>query len=198
MISRPLACAAVSARAQRGVTTLELVIAMSIFALVVGSIYSILNTAGSSTRVTNDFLQVQAQMRSAIDNLVDEMRWAHSVVAAGTTSVTVLVPQATPFSASSPYTATFAYDAGAQTVTRQVDPDAGGPTAPDAAEPVAYGVVRRDGSAGLRFEYFDATGVSLGSSPADLTGIARVRVSVTTTRDLVSRTAVGDVALRGR
>lgn len=198
MISRPFAATRVSARVQRGVTTLELVIAMSIFTLVVGGIYSLLNTAGRSARVTNDFLQVQAQMRSAIDNLVDEMRWAHSVVAAGTTSVTVLVPQATPFSASSPYTATFAYNAGAQTVTRQVDPDAAGPLPPEAAEPVAYGVVRPDGSAGLRFEYFDATGVSLGSSPADLAAIARVRVSVNTTRDLVSRASVGDVALRGR
>jgi hypothetical protein len=169
---------------------LELIIALSIFVLVVGSIYALVSTGGRSIRVTNDFLQTQAQVRSAIDSLVDEVRWAQSVTAAGPTSVTVLVPQATPFSAASPYTATFAHDAAARTVTRQVDPGA--------AEPLAYGVVGLDGTGGFALEYFDAAGASLGSLPADLASVARVRVTVTTTRDRVSRTFASDVALRGR
>lgn len=182
---------------QRGVTLLELVIAMGIFALVVGSMFSLVNVGGRSIRVTNDFMQSQAQVRSAIDSLVDEMRWAQSITAASATSVTVFVPQHTPFSATSPYTVTFAYDAVTRTVTRQVDPDAGGPAAPGATEPVAYGVVMPNGTDGLSLEYFDNTGTSLGSSPGDLTIISRVRVTVTTTRDRVSRTIASDVALRG-
>lgn len=170
---------------------------MSIFALGVGSIFSLVNVGGRSIRVTNDFMQSQAQVRSAIDNLVDEIRWAQRITAASATSVTVFVPQHTPFSATSPYTATFAYDAATRTVTRQVDPDADGPALPAAAEPVAYGVVMANGTDGLSLEYFDNTGTSLGSSPSDLTVISRVRVTVTTTRDRVSRTMATDVALRG-
>lgn len=182
---------------QRGVTLLELVIAVSIFALAVGSIFSLISVGGRSIRVTNDFMQSQAQVRSAIDSLVDEMRWAQRLTAASSTSVTVFVPQHTPFSATSPYTVTFSYDAATRTVTRQVDPDADGPAAAGAAEPVAYGVMMPDGTGGLSFEYFDNTGASLGASPSDLTVISRVRVTVTTTRDRVSRTIASDVALRG-
>jgi hypothetical protein len=66
------------------------------------------------------------------------------------------------------------------------------------AEVLAYSVVRPDGSDGLGFEYFDAEGNSLGSTPAVLGNIARIRVVVTTTRDGASRTFAGDVALRAR
>jgi hypothetical protein len=148
--------------------------------------------------VTNDFMQTQAQVRAALDNVVDEIRWAQSVTAASATSVTLLVPQTTPFAAPGPYTVTFAYDAAADTVTRQVDPDAGGPLPVGAAEPLAYAVVREDGSNGLAFEYFDAAGTSLGTAPADLTAVARVRLTVTTTSKQISRTFAGDTALRAR
>jgi prepilin-type N-terminal cleavage/methylation domain-containing protein len=186
------------ARGQRGVTVLELIVAMSMFALVASGIYSLVNVGGRSITTTNDLLQSQAQVRAAIDNLVDEMRWAQSVTAAGPTSVTVLVPQSTPFSPTSPYTATFAYDAATDTLIRQVDPDAAGPQAPGASEPIAFGVVQLNGSDGLSFEYYDGTGVSLGSTPADLASVVRVRMTVTTTRDRTSRTIASDVALRGR
>jgi hypothetical protein len=48
------------------------------------------------------------------------------------------------------------------------------------------------------FEYFDGTGTSLGSSPANLAAIIRVRLTVTTTRNGTSRTFAGDAALRAR
>jgi prepilin-type N-terminal cleavage/methylation domain-containing protein len=198
MITERNARRAAGARGQRGVTVLELVVAMGIFALVASSIYSLINVGGRSITTTNDLMQSQAQVRAAIDNLVDEMRWAQSVTAAGPTSVTVLVPQATPFSPTSPYSVTFAYDSAADTVTRQVDPDAGGPQVAGAAEPLAYGVVKLDGTDGLAFEYFDGMGTSLGASPADLASVVRVRMTVTTTRDRMSRTIASDVALRGR
>jgi prepilin-type N-terminal cleavage/methylation domain-containing protein len=182
---------------QRGVTLLELVIAMSIFALVVGGIFSMVNAGGRAIQVTNNFMQSQAQVRAAIDSVVDELRWAQRVTAAGPASVTVFVPQHTPFSATSPYTVTFAYDAATGTVIRQVDPDADGPAGPGEPEPVAYGAVLPDGAGGLSIEYFDSTGTSLGSSPSNLDAIRRVRVTVTTTRDRVSRTMASDVALRG-
>src|SRR3970282_1478906 len=100
-----------------------------------------------SARLTNSFLQIQAQARAALDNVVDEIRWGQQVTAAGPTSVTVLVPQATPFSAASPYTVTFAYDAAADAVTRQEDPDAGGPLPPGPGGPVPPFFCVKDGKA---------------------------------------------------
>lgn len=172
--------------------------AMGLLALALGGIYAFVATGGRSARVSNDFLQTQAQVRAALDNVVDEARWAQSVTAASATSVTLLVPQATPFAAPGPYTVTFAYNADADTVTRQVDPDAAGPLGPGAAEPLAYGVVRDDGSNGLAFEYFNSAGTSLGAVPADVTAVARVRLTVTTTSKQISRTFAGDAALRAR
>jgi len=185
-------------RHQRGVTLLELVIALGLLAVALASVYGYAATGGRSAKVTNDLLQTQNQVRAALDNLVDEIRWAQSVSAASASSVTVFIPQNTPFSAASPYTATFAYDAAADTVTRQEDPDAGGPLLPGAAEALAFSVVRLDGSNGLVFEYYDAAGTSLGSAPADLSAVVRVRLTVTTTRDGISRTFAGDTTLRGR
>ncbi len=182
----------------RGSTLIEMVLALSMFALTVGGIYAFVATGNRSARTTNSFLQSQAQVRAGLDNIVDEIRWAQSVTAASATSVTLFIPQNTPFSAASPYTVTFAYDGVADTITRRVDPDAGGPLTPGAAEPLAYSVVREDGSDGLAFEYFDAAGTSLGSAPADLAAIARVRMTVTTLRGDIQRVFAGDAALRAR
>ncbi len=182
----------------RGVTLLELLIALSLFAMVIGSIFAFVGTGGRSARVVNDFLQTQPQVRAALDNVVDEIRWAQSVTCASATSVTLLIPQDTPFSAASSYRVTFAYDAAADTVTRREDAAGSGCPPAGVGQPLAYSVVRPDGSDGLAFEYFDASGTSLGSAPADLTVIARVRLTVATTRNSVSRTFAGDAALRAR
>jgi hypothetical protein len=183
---------------QGGFSVLELVIAMSLLALATGGIYSMITVGHRATRSTNDFLHSQAQLRSALDNALDESRWAQTVTAASATSVTLHVPQATPFSAASPYTVTFGYDAATDTFTRQEDPDAGGVQPAGAAEALAFSVLRPDGTDGVAFEYFDATGTSLGANPAVLADVVRIRLTVTVTRGGVSRTLSGDVALRGR
>src|SRR3990172_156654 len=109
-----------------GLTILELLIALPLLAVVVGGLYRFVATGSQSARLTNNFLQIQAQARAALDNVVDEIRWGQQVTAAGPTSVTVLVPQATPFSPPSPYIVTFAYAAPADAGTRRGEPDAGG------------------------------------------------------------------------
>jgi len=185
-------------RRERGSTLLEIAVAFSLLALTVGGIYAFVVTGGKSARVTNNFLQTQAQLRAALDNVVDEIRWAQSVTAASASSVTLFIPQNTPFSTSSPYEVTFAYDATADVISRQVDPDAGGPQPAGPSEPLAYGVVAEDGSDGALFEYFDAAGSALGSTPSDLDAVARVRLTISTTRDDVTRVFTGDAALRAR
>lgn len=185
-------------RGVRGSTMIELVMALSLLALAMGGIYGFVVTRGKPASVTNDFLQTQAQLRAVLASVVDEIRLSQNATAATGTSVTVFIPQNTPFSASSPYTVTFAYDNVDRMLMRQVDPDATGPQPPGATQSLGYLVVRADGSDGVAFEYFDAAGTSLGATPADLTAVARVRMTITTTQDQVSRTFVGDAALRAR
>ena len=187
-----------SLRGAQGATLIELVVALSLLTLVLGSIYGLVAVGGRSARTTNDFLQTQAHVRAALDNMVDEIRWAQAVTCASATAVTLSVPQDTPFSLTSPYRVTFAYDADALTVTRREDEAGIGCPDSTTGRPLAYFIGRAGGPAGLAFEYFDASGVSLGSEPAGLGSVARVRMTVTSVRDRVSRTFAGDAALRAR
>ncbi len=174
----------------RGVTVLELLIGMSLLIVVLGASYEFLMTGQRAALTTRDSFQAQSQLRSALDNMVDEIRWADAVTAASATSVTVHIPQNTPFSQTSPYSVTFAYNATNRTVTRQ--------QGVGSIDPVAYNIVKLDNSAGLAIDYYDASSVYLGSTPADLTAIARVRLTIIATTNLTSRTFAGDAALRSR
>ncbi|MGH7753238.1 MAG: PulJ/GspJ family protein, partial [Gemmatimonadales bacterium] len=127
---------------QRGLTLLELVITLALLAAVLGGgIYAFVATGTRSARETNDFVQSQAQLRAALDGILEEARWAQSVQAATATSVTLLIPAGTPFNGGAAYTVIFAYDAAADTVTRQVPPGA--------ATPVAFNIVQDTGADGL-------------------------------------------------
>ncbi|HKV43405.1 MAG TPA: prepilin-type N-terminal cleavage/methylation domain-containing protein [bacterium] len=177
-------------RRERGVTLVEFVVMLAILGLVIGGIYQFVVNGTVAAGKTNNFLQSQAQVRAALDNIVDESRWASAVTAATATSVTLSIPQNTPFSASSPYAVTFTYDPVNRVVTRQQD---AGP-----AVPMAYLVVGPGAATGLTFIYFDGGNNSLGSSPTagQLSGIARLRAIVATTSGTVTRTLAGDAALR--
>src|SRR5712692_10452876 len=129
----------IALREARGATLIEFVL--------LGGIYAFVVNGALAAAKTNDFLRAQAQIRAALDNIVDESRWAQNITAAGATSVTLSVPQNTPFSASSPYSVTFAYNAAQQVITRQQD---AGP-----AVALAYLVTGPGGSSGLTFTYFD-------------------------------------------
>lgn len=189
-----------SLRGAHGVTLIELVVALSLLTLVLGSIYALVAVGSRSARTTNDFLQTQAHVRAALDNMVDEIRWAQAVTCASATVVTLSIPQDTPFSVTSPYWVTFAHDAGALTLTRREDPADPGCPGSTTGTPIviAHFIGRAGGPDGLAFEYFDASGVALGSEPASLGSVARVRMTVTAVRDRVSRTFAGDAALRAR
>ncbi len=196
----------VTGSVERGTTLVELLIALVLLGVVTAGIYAMVVSSANAARSTNAFLLTQAQVRAALDHIVDEGRWASGVNAAQATCVTFRIPQDTPFSSTSPYAVTFAYDASRRAVVRQESTDPGTtgcpPTSP---EVLAYHVVHPGGpgnpcggTVGLCFEYFDAVGNSLGSAPSSLGDIARVRVVVTSTRDQASRTFAGDVALRAR
>ena len=174
----------------RGVTLLEFVVMLALLGVVIGGIYQFVIWGAKSAGATNDFMQTQAQIRSALDNIADETRWGQSVTAAGPTTVTLSIPQSTPFSSLGSYSVTFAYDSVNHTVTRQQNSGA--------AVPLAYLVAGSGGSTGLTFTYFDSSNTSFGSSPtlAQLPTIARLRITVATTSGAVTRNLASDVALR--
>jgi prepilin-type N-terminal cleavage/methylation domain-containing protein len=186
------------ARGQAGFSLIELIIAMVLMIIMSTWVYALVGTGGRSLRHIGDSVQSQSQLRAAIDNVSDEIRWGAAVTAASASAVTVRVASGSPFSPGSDYAVTFAYDAAADTITRRVDPDAEGPLAAGAAVPIAHNVVRADGGAGFALEYFDATATSLGSAPAALPSIARVRMTITTLRNETERRFAADAGLRGR
>ncbi len=177
-------------RGNRGFTVIELLVGISLLIIVVGTTYEFLMSSQRAALTTRDSFMAQSQLRAGVDNITDELRWAEAVTAASGTSLTVRIPQSTPFSMSSPYLVTFAYNSGTRTITRQQD---AGPVLP-----VAYNIARLDGSAGLAFDYYDAISTSLGQTPADLTVVARVRLTIIATANRTSRTFTGDAALRSR
>lgn len=187
-----------SHRDKRGFSLIELIIALVLMIIMSAWIYALVGTGGRSLRHIADSVQSQSQLRAAIDSLSDEVRWGDSITAASATSATVRIAAGSPFSPGSAYTVTFAYDAVADTITRQIDPDAEGPAAAGTAAPIAYNVVAADGSAGLVLQYFDGTAMSLGSAPASLPTIARVRMTITTFRNQTERKFAADAGLRGR
>ena len=179
-----------TARDSRGLTVLELLIGLSLLIVVLGATYEFLMTGQRAALTTRDSFMAQSQLRAALDNMTDEIRWASAVTAASATSVTVTIPENTPFSVSSPYSVTFAYDAGARTVTRQ--------QGLGAIVPVGYNIVKLDSTAGLSIDYYDDSSGWLGQTPGNLNAIARIRLTVIATTNRTSRTFVGDAALRSR
>ena len=166
---------------------------MAILALVIAGIYRFVVNGAVSASKTNDFLQTQSQIRSALDNIVDETRWGQLVTAATASSMTVQIPQGTPYYPAAAYTVTFAYDSTNLAVTRQQ-------CTPGCATalPLAYLVAGPGNTSGLTFTYFDNGGTSFGSTPSagQLTSIARIRAVVATTSGTVTRYLAGDAALR--
>jgi type II secretory pathway pseudopilin PulG len=177
----------------KGVTLIEFVMMLAVLGIVIGGIYQFVVNGAISASKTNDFMQSQSQIRSALDNFVDESRWGQLVTAANQTSVTVQIPQGTPYYPSASYSVVFAYDSTNKAITRQqCTPGCG------SAVPLAYLVVGPGGAAGLNFSYYDGGNTSFGSTPTSgqLPNIARIRAVVTTTSGTVTRYLAGDAALR--
>ena len=182
-------------RDTRGVTLIEFVMMLAVLGLVIGGIYQFVVNGAISASKTNDFLQTQSQIRSALDNIVDETRWGQNITAGTATSVTVQIPQGTPYYPSAAYTVIFAYDSTNKAITRQQLTPA---PCPCATATLAYLVAGPGNSTGLTFSYYDGGNTSFGSTPsgAQLPTIARIRAVIATTKGTVTRYLAGDAALR--
>lgn len=183
---------------QAGLTLLELLLALTLLVLVTVGIYGLIGTGAMAARDTGATLRTQAQVRAALDGIVDEARWAARVWDAPPptpTSVALCVPQS-PLSPT-PYFVAFAYDASSRRITRAADPDAAGPAPFGAPEPLA--MLPREGPPPVfEFQYF----TKLGEPAPDPISVARIRIRIRMAVQnrlrvpATERELIGDVALR--
>ncbi|MCS7173250.1 MAG: prepilin-type N-terminal cleavage/methylation domain-containing protein [Armatimonadetes bacterium] len=182
----------------RGLSLLELLLALTLLALVTLGIYALVGAGVTAARDTGAMLRAQTQVRAALDGIVDEARWAARVLPSPTPtadSVALCVP-------SSPRTGTsyyvrFAYDPANRAITRAEDPDAEGSEPFGAPEVLAR---LPAGGAGPTFalEYY----TPLGEPAVDPGSVAQIRIRIrmmVETRmgtPAVERELIGDVALR--
>ncbi len=123
-----MSASAAGPRGVRGVTLVEMMVAMAVFSIAAGGIFALLSTQAQSSRLTDNFFQVQQNARYVLERIVEEARWADYIRVTGS-SVEIHVPAGNAVSASD-YCVTYA-QSGA-TVTRAAGPPAG--AAPAASE----------------------------------------------------------------
>ncbi len=103
---------------------------MAVFSIAAGGIFALLSTQAQSSRLTDNFFQVQQNARYVLDRIVEEARWADYITVTGS-SVEIHVPAGNPASPSgSDYCVTYALRG--TTVTRAAGPSSG--AAPAASE----------------------------------------------------------------
>ncbi len=185
-------------RREAGLTLLELLLALTLLALVTLGIYALVGAGATAARDTGAVLRAQTQVRAALDGIVDEARWAAEVrpsPAPTSTSVALCVPQS-PIRIS-PYYVLFAYDATSRAITRAEDSDAAGP-APFGTPEVLARLPAGGTAPSFTLEYYTKLGEP-AAAPADIAQIRiRIRMSVETRlgAPAVERELIGDVALR--
>ena len=118
-----------SARGVRGVTLVEMMVALAVFSIAAGGIYGLLATQAESSRLTENILQVQQNATYAMERVVEEARWADYVTATAT-SVELHVPTANPATPGTDYCVKYAFSG--DTLTRAEGPSGG--AAPAASE----------------------------------------------------------------
>lgn len=153
---------------ERGWSTLELVIALTLLALAAAGLWGISGTASRVSALHVGRLDAQQGARRALERVTEELRWAAAVVAdpgcgpAGLCAnrVAVVVPPGNPYRRDQAYQVTFRYNP----VQREVERRVGG-----GVNNLASLVDR------LAFAYLDAAGRPAASAPA----VARIRIALT-------------------
>ena len=102
---------------RRGLTLVELIVAMSLSLMVLGSVFStVLFIGRTSIRISN-YSAMEQQTTHSLELFARELRMAQSIVSAGNpiSQITLAVPNAS----SGTYTVVYAYDTTARTLSRQ-------------------------------------------------------------------------------
>ncbi|HLJ61973.1 MAG TPA: prepilin-type N-terminal cleavage/methylation domain-containing protein [bacterium] len=173
-------------RSTRGFTLVEMVVAMAVFSITAGGIWGLLATQAQSSRLTNNFLQVQQNARYAMERFEEEGQWASGVSTASggaTPSVTFSIPANNPVSPGTAYTVQYALT-GSSTITRAVN----GGTASDVAANVTA----------FTLTYYDNAVPANTLAVANAGNAYRVTVSITATLGAQTRTFTSDVFFRNK
>jgi len=171
-------------RSIRGFTLVEMMVAMAVFSLTAGGIYGLLATQAQSSRLTNNFLQVQQNARYAMERFEEEGQWASGVSTASggaTPSVTFNIPANNPLGTA--YTVQYALT-GSNTITRTVN---GGTASEIAANVTAFSLT-----------YYDNAVPANTLTLANAATAYRVTVSITATLGTQTRTFTSDVFFRNK
>lgn len=179
------------ARGQRprpaGHTTLELVVAVSVFGLAVAALGGFHATVAGLVRQQERRLDAQQSARRALERIVEELRWAEAILPDPGCSgglcgdrVRARVPEGNAYRRDQTYDVTFQYNPRQQEVERRV------------------GLGVNNLASGIRravFAYLDAAGAP-ATAAAD---VVRVRVTVETRADSGSPVVLeSEVGLRNR
>jgi prepilin-type N-terminal cleavage/methylation domain-containing protein len=173
-------------RSVRGVTLIEMMVALAVFSITAGGIYDLLATQAQSSRLTNNFLQVQQNARYAMERFEEEAQWASGVSTASagaTPSVTLNIPSNNPVSPGTAYTVQYALT-GSNTITRAVN----GGTASDVAANVTA----------FNLTYYDNASPANTLAVANAANAYRITVSITATVGTQTRTFTSDVFFRNK
>lgn len=182
-------------RPEAGFTLVEVLVALAVFVIAIGGIYAVIVTQAQSSRITNNFIQVQENARYAMERIVEEARWGDAVLAATggvLPSVTFDIPSSNPLMPGTAYTVTYGLSSKG-TIQRTVTPQGGAPATADLASYVT----------GLTLAFYDnatptPTSLDIVSNPGLAPQVYRVTIGVTVTVGSQSRIFTSDVYLRNK
>lgn len=199
---------------QAGATLLELVIALALLGLASGAILGLVGVANRSSLITQEFQELQHNVRTAAERISEEVRWGGApldapggFVETEPTAVAVTIPpdpeypacerRCRPYPEADPgraYAVRFVFDLKSRTIRRQVD--ATGQFDDRGWVPGVWtprdGLAVADHIADVRFEYFDRDGVPTTSPSA----AHSLRMRVETRLGRYSRFLVSEAFLR--
>ncbi|MDI6772199.1 MAG: prepilin-type N-terminal cleavage/methylation domain-containing protein [bacterium] len=180
-------------RDARGLSLLEILVALGVLVIALVAIYGLVVNAVRSFGMGEDFLDVQQNARVALDRLVAEARWARRLVAAATSQVDIEIGGDNPLHPGCTYTVRFGHSgAPSNTFDRTILTTSGTCPSLAGAEPLAGHV------SDVRFSYCDASGAcGAGGSPAAVVRLAaEIEVTKATGARMRQRVVSGNVQLR--
>jgi prepilin-type N-terminal cleavage/methylation domain-containing protein len=196
----------------RGLTVLEILVALAILAIALAAIYGLVTSSIRSFGVSEDFLDVQQNARAALEKFSEEARWASRLITDATfdpglsgcggdlcpESVNFAIPEGNPVIPGCSYHVRFHRDAAANTFVRTTRNLTGASCPAPSSDALASFV------SAVVFQYCDASGTcgNQSSNPGGVTldQVVRMHGDITvakTTLGATQRRTVGtDAQLR--
>lgn len=179
-------------RRRRGLTLLELVVALFLFGMMIAATASLLVAGQRQQTLGQDFSHVQSELRTGLRRATRTLRHGYAVVASSSSGAF-----SSPVSNASQVIVRVPEPTGAGALQVEVRLHvSGGVLYAQRADQAAPGTALLSGVQSLRFEYFQTSGGTrspVDASPADTTDI---RITVTAAKGVAATSATTTVSLR--